>query len=208
MREYYLNRSTSTWHLEYKDWLGFKKFADKAHGALSPCTWLLLTATRKIGPGYSAEFWKPNSAGGYDDDSYHNHEWYNKCLDSSFTSETNLCKSPGYKRGKGLFNVGASDEDNRDASGEWERMSWWPEFKRQFRKTTPNTTEESDEDQFLAHHYHRYLLDTIGSRDSSDDSLIDVSTGGSVEVNGKIKKIDPYTKWCLVIFFLAKINFF
>lgn len=33
MKEYYLNRSTSTWHLEYKNWLAFKKFADKASGA-------------------------------------------------------------------------------------------------------------------------------------------------------------------------------
>jgi len=88
---YYQNQSSSRWHLDYKDWLIFKKFADKSHGAMSPCEFLLLHATRNIPNTCTAEFWAPHSADGYDDKSYRITEWYNKCLDVSFTPEADLC---------------------------------------------------------------------------------------------------------------------
>lgn len=152
-----------------------------------------MAATRKISPTYSANFWDPTTDG-YDSDSYHNHEWYNKCLDSSFTSEQALCALPTLTSGD-IFTSGGSDKSLWNPSAEWESMSWWSEFERQYFNGSHNETVAS----YLAHHYHRYLLDTIGSKDSSNESSMDVATGG---VDGG-NNADPYTKWCLVIFLLG-----
>jgi len=156
---------------------------------------LLLAATRKISPTYSANFWDPTTDG-YDSDSYHNHEWYNKCLDSSFTSEQALCALPTLTSGD-IFTSGGSDKSLWNPSAEWESMSWWSEFERQYFNGSHNETVAS----YLAHHYHRYLLDTIGSKDSSNESSMDVATGG---VDGG-NNADPYTKWCLDALYADKI---
>lgn len=48
LEKYYKNNSSSRWHLDYQEWLIFKKFADKSHHALGPCEYMLLRATRQL----------------------------------------------------------------------------------------------------------------------------------------------------------------